>query len=161
LRAGTDRAAVVAGAVGRSFYEQLFPTGTVALGWSATAAVWLRSTPCELPGHLFSFTATGDERATWRAAAAGDWRTFLSQRARELRVGGGLVVSLPVAGSGYLDWMHVAEPALVSSHDPARDATDRSATTDAFFACIRDRLADTPTDCPWTIGILRVGRVAA
>jgi hypothetical protein len=111
------RAGVFTYAVGRSFYEQLFPAGTVLLGWSATAAVWLSATPCKLPSHLFSFAATGAERTTWKEAATRDWASFLGHRAEELRPGGELVVSLPVAGPGYLDWMHVIEAG-------ARDAVD-------------------------------------
>ena len=67
------RAGVFTYAIGRSFYEQLFPVATVVLGWSATAAVWLSTTPCPLPDHLFSYAATGAGRATWKEAASRDW----------------------------------------------------------------------------------------
>jgi hypothetical protein len=218
--------------VGRSFYEQLFPAGNVVLGWSATAAVWLSGTPCPLPDHLFSYAATGAERATWKEAASRDWATFLRHRAVELAHGGELVVSLPVAGPGYLDWMHVIEagardavddgvisreafermvlptylsevadlaamaeaipdlvleehelatagdPAYTSyreHHDAGRYSAEAVAllrawaepslmdgldpnTADPFFARVAARLATTPTECTWTIGLLRVRR---
>jgi hypothetical protein len=235
------RAGVFAYATGQSFYDRLFPDGTVALGWSATAAAWLRATPCELPDHLFSFAESGARREQWKDAAAEDWQTFLRHRTGELRGGAQLVVSLPVAGPDYLEWMHVVEagardardrgvvsaaeyaamvlptylsepddlrdavehldglaleeteigvapdpaytsfrdhhdparyasdavdlfrawagPTLASCLDPERDADARAAAIDAFFACIRDALAATPTDCPWSIGLLRMSRV--
>ena len=235
------RAGVFTYATGQSFYDELFPDAAVALGWSATAAVWLRATPCELPDHLFSFAESGARREQWKETATRDWQTFLRHRARELHRGGQLVVSLPVAGPGYLEWMHVVEagardardrgvvsPAEYSSmvlptylsepddlrqtverldglvldefeigvapdpaytsfrdhHDPARYASDavdlfrawagptltacldtardadaRAAATDGLFACIRDALAAAPTECPWSIGLLRMSRI--
>lgn len=224
------RPGVFSYAVGRSFYEQLFPAGAVTLGWSATAAIWLSATPCPLPSHLFSYAATGPARTTWKDAAARDWATFLRHRAAELRSGGELVVSLPVAGPGYLDWMHVIEagardalddgvvateayeamvvPTYLSevddlvanvrataglsleewetatAGDPAyasylehRDAQRYAgeavalfrawaepslmdgvdpAAADPFFERVAARLSATPTECPWTIGLIRV-----
>jgi SAM dependent carboxyl methyltransferase len=227
-------------AAGQSFYDQLLPDATLALGWSATAAVWLRATPCELPDHLFSFAESGARREQWKEAAASGWQTFLRHRSCELHAGGQLVVSLPVAGPGYLDWMHVVEagardacdrgilssaeyasmvlptylsepddlcdavehldglvldefeigvapdpayssfrghhdparfaseavdlfrawagPSLVGCLDPERDAAARDAAADALFACIRDALAATPTECPWSVGLVRTSR---
>jgi hypothetical protein len=116
-------------AAGHSFYDPLFPDATLALGWSATAAVWLRETPCELPDHLFSFAESGARREVWREAAARDWHTFLRHRALELRPGGHLVVSLPVAGPDYLEWMHVVEVG-------ARDARDRGVVSAAEYAAM-------------------------
>lgn len=226
------RSGVFTYAVGRSFYEQLFPQQTVTLGWSATAAVWLSGTPCPLPSHLFSYTASGMDRTTWKQAAARDWETFLRHRAAELRPGGELVVSVPIAGPGYLDCMHVVEAGardavdggvvthetyesmvvptylseiedltttvdtipelaleecdIATARDPAyaayrehRDATRYAqeavsllrawaepslmdgldaTTADSFFARMAARLAATPTECPWTIGLLRLRR---
>jgi hypothetical protein len=96
-------------AAGRSFYEPLFADGTVSLGWSATAVVWLSKAPCPLPDHLFSYATTGDLRKTWASAAAADWETFLRLRSAELRAGGELVVTTLVSGPGYLDWMALIE----------------------------------------------------
>jgi hypothetical protein len=52
-----------------------------------------------------------------------------------------------------------AGPSLSAHLDPERDAHSRDAAADALFACIRDALAATPTDCPWSIGLLRMSRV--
>jgi hypothetical protein len=227
-------------AAGHSFYDRLFPDASLSLAWSATAPVWLRTTPCELPDHLFSYAATGEPRAVWQRAAADDWRTFLDHRAHELREGGQLVVNLPVAGPDYLEWMGVveggardardrgivtpsefaamviptylstvedvrkivedvdglaleesevamapdpayasfrehgdperyatetvelfrawSEPSLVACLDTGRDPDARTATANAFFGCVRDALASTPTQCDWSVGLLRIRR---
>ena len=91
-------------AIGRSFYESVFPQGQVDLGWCSYAAVWLRRIPSLIPGHFISLGCTGDVRAAFDLQAAEDWRLFLSLRARELRAGGRLVIVLPglsdTGGSG-------------------------------------------------------------
>ena len=91
-------------AIGRSFYENVFPGDQVDLGWCSYAAVWLRRIPALIPGHFMSAGCTGNVRAAFDLQAAEDWRLFLSLRARELRTGGRLVIVLPglsdTGGSG-------------------------------------------------------------
>jgi len=82
-------------AIGRSFYENVFPQEQVDLGWCSYAAVWLRQIPALIPGHFISVASTGQVRAAFDLQVADDWKLFLSLRARELRTGGRLVVVLP------------------------------------------------------------------
>ena len=82
-------------AIGRSFYENVFPREQVDLEWCSYAAVWLRRVPVLIPGHFISIACTGEVRAAFDLQADDDWRLFLSLRARELRAGGRLVVVLP------------------------------------------------------------------
>jgi len=82
-------------AIGRSFYENVFPSEQVDLGWSSYAAHWLSRVPTLIPGHFVGIASTGGVRAAFDRQAEGDWRLFLSLRARELRPGGRLVVVLP------------------------------------------------------------------
>lgn len=82
-------------AVGRSFYENVFPGEQVDLGWCSYAAVWLSRIPALIPGHFISIASIGDTRVAFDQQAANDWRLFLSLRAQELRPGGRLVVVLP------------------------------------------------------------------
>jgi hypothetical protein len=82
-------------AIGRSFYERVFPQGQVDLGWCSYAAVWLRRIPALIPGHFMSLGCTGDVRVAFDLQAAEDWRLFLSLRSWELRDGGRLVIVLP------------------------------------------------------------------
>lgn len=86
---------VFSSAIGRSFYENVFPREQVDLGWSSYAAVWLSRVPALVPGHFVYLASTGDVRAAFDRQAADDWKLFLSLRAQELRPGGRLVVVLP------------------------------------------------------------------
>jgi len=92
-------------AIGRSFYESVFPKGYVHLGWSSYAAVWLSRIPMPIPGHIEAQASTGEVRAAFHQQAADDWKSFLALRAQELRPGGRLVVVLPGlsddGGSGF------------------------------------------------------------
>jgi long-chain acyl-CoA synthetase len=81
-------------AIGRSFYEQVFPAGHVHLGWSSYAAMWLSCIPTQISGHFRAHGGTADELAAFRRQATKDWESFLTLRARELRLGGRLVVVL-------------------------------------------------------------------
>jgi hypothetical protein len=82
-------------AIGRSFYERVLPLGTVHLGWSSYAAVWLSRVPALIPGHFVSMCSSGRVRAEFDRQAARDWEHFLWLRASELRAGGRMVVVLP------------------------------------------------------------------
>ncbi|GAA4832283.1 hypothetical protein GCM10023201_20310 [Actinomycetospora corticicola] len=93
------RPGVHTAAVGRSFYEQLLPIGSVGLGWSSIAVHWLRDVPGPLDG-FWPGNATGEQAATWERAAAADWSAFLTARSAELRPGARLVV---VSGAAYDD----------------------------------------------------------
>jgi hypothetical protein len=88
----TDRAAFAL-AIGRSYFGQILPTGSVSLGWSSWAIQWLSRVPALIPDQLqaiYSRDAAARE-ATFLQAAA-DWRTFLACRSRELKAGGRLVI---------------------------------------------------------------------
>jgi hypothetical protein len=83
-------------AIGRSFYENVLPAGSVHVAWSSYAAVWLSKVPTSIPGDLLcSPRSAPAARAAFEQQAAADWHTFLSLRATELRAGGCLVVVLP------------------------------------------------------------------
>jgi len=94
-RYSIDDPNVFPSAIGRSFYENVFPCEQVDLGWCSYAAVWLSRVPVLIPGHFVYLASTGDVRASFDRQAADDWKLFLSLRARELRAGGRLVVVLP------------------------------------------------------------------
>lgn len=93
-RYSLDEPNVFSCAIGRSFYESVFPPHYVHLGWCSYAAMWLSHIPTRIPGHFIARCATGAEREVFERQAAQDWERFLSLRARELRPGGRLVVVL-------------------------------------------------------------------
>jgi hypothetical protein len=79
--------------VGRSFYGQILPAGSVTLGWTSWAVQWLSRVPGPIPDQLqVAFSRDPAARAAYAAQAAADWRCFLASRAAELRPGGRLVV---------------------------------------------------------------------
>ena len=82
-----------ASAVGRSFYEQLLPSGSVTLGWSSWSVQWLSRTPSIIPDQLqVAYSRDQAACAAFANQAAEDWRAFLTHRGQELRQGGRLVV---------------------------------------------------------------------
>src|ERR1700743_662343 len=83
---------VFAYGVGRSFYERLFPSSHVALGWSSITVHWLSAVPTALSGQIFSPLGSPEERTAYAARAADDWRRFLEHRFAELLPGGQLVI---------------------------------------------------------------------
>jgi hypothetical protein len=115
-RYSLDEPNVFPSAIGRSFYENVFASEQVDLGWSSYAAVWLSRVPALIPGHFVCLASTGDVRAAFDRQAAEDWKLFLSLRARELRAGGRLVVVLPglsdAGGSGFESIFNCANAVL-------------------------------------------------
>jgi SAM dependent carboxyl methyltransferase len=100
--------------IGRSFYEQVLPPGSVHLAWSSYAAVWMSKTPSPIPGHFFPLCATGEARAAFERQAAEDWKTFLTLRSREMKPGARLVVVLPAVHehAGFRELMNRANEAV-------------------------------------------------
>jgi hypothetical protein len=93
-------------ASGTSFHRQIFPDGTISLGFSATAMHWLSRLPAMLAEHVHAVGAEGGDLAAFRAQAAADWETILLARAHELSVGGRLVFAnfCTDANGHYLGW---------------------------------------------------------
>jgi hypothetical protein len=111
-RYGVGETNVFPAAIGRSFYQSVLPPGSVHLGWSSYAAVWLSQIPTLIPGHFFPAHTTGKVRTEFDRQAAKDWEAFLSLRAKELRLGGRLVVVLPaLADDGSSGFTHVIDEA--------------------------------------------------
>jgi hypothetical protein len=59
-------------AIGRSFYQSVLPQGSVHLGWSSYAAVWLSEIPPLIPGHFFPALSTGMVRTEFDRQGAKD-----------------------------------------------------------------------------------------
>jgi hypothetical protein len=84
---------VFAAAVGRSYFEQILPSCSVTLGWSAWAVQWLSCAPCAIPDQVqIAYSHDSTARSAFARQAAEDWRAFLTTRSRELCPGGRLVV---------------------------------------------------------------------
>ena len=88
-------------AAATSFFEPIFPPGTIDFGFSATAMHWLSALPCPVSDHIHMVGAHGDELETLRARARADWQDILLARASELTPGGRLLtVNLALADDG-------------------------------------------------------------
>lgn len=119
-----DEPNVFPAAIGRSFYENVLPPGSVHLGWSSYAAVWLSRIPALIPGHVFYLFSTGSVRAEFERQSAQDWAAFLSLRSRELHPGGRLVVVLPaLADDGSAGFEPIFEQANAVLAEMASDGT--------------------------------------
>ena len=77
---------------GTSFYRQIVPSGSLNLGFSATAMHWLSQKVCNISNHVQAVGAQGSELQAFRHQAHSDWRQILMQRANELKPGGKLVL---------------------------------------------------------------------
>ena len=77
---------------GTSFYRQIVPSGSLSVGFSATAMHWLSAKPCDISNHVHMIGASGDELNAFRAQAKKDWQQILLCRAAELAPGGRLVL---------------------------------------------------------------------
>lgn len=88
------------------FHRQIFPDGTLSLGFSATAMHWLSRLPATLTDHVHAVGAVGGALAAFQAQAAADWDSLLVARAAELAPGGRLVfANFCTDDSGYyLGW---------------------------------------------------------
>jgi len=79
-------------ASGTSFYFQMLPSGSLDLGFSATAMHWLSQKPGDITQHVHMVGASGAELDVFRQQAAKDWQRILLHRAAELKTGGKLVL---------------------------------------------------------------------
>jgi hypothetical protein len=126
---------VFTSAVGRSFYEQILPAGSVTLAWSSWAVQWLSRLPALIPDQVqVAYSGDPAARAAFAGQAAADWRAFLVHRGSELRPGGRLVVltmCVDEAGNfGYrslLEAMYAALIDLVEEGLVHRDEAQRMA----------------------------------
>lgn len=114
--------AIFPSAVGRSFYGQILPSGSVTLGWTSWSLQWMSKIPGPIPDHVYAdYSRNQDIRAAYRARSADDWRSFLVARGRELRPGGRLVVLTVAVGDdgdiGYLPMLDVVYSAILDLVD--------------------------------------------
>lgn len=119
---GKDSATFVS-AVGRSFYQQILPSESIALGWSSWATHWLSRVPAPIDDHIhIAHTADEDARRAYAGQAAVDWHDFVAFRGREIAPGGRLVVlSLGVDADGMPGFAALMEAMLAALHDLVAD----------------------------------------
>lgn len=87
-----DKSRVFVGARAGSFYDPLFPDGSLHLAWSSIATHWMAAVPSAPVDHVLAHRATpGPNRDVWIRQAREEWLRFLRCRAKELAPGGQFV----------------------------------------------------------------------
>ena len=75
-------------ACGTGFHRQLVTSGTLSLGFSATAMHYVSEKPCHILDHVHMVGASDPEREKFKRQALKDWEAILRARANELVPGG-------------------------------------------------------------------------
>ena len=75
-------------ACGTGFHRQLVTSGTLSLGFSATAMHYVSEKPCQILDHVHMVGASELEREKFQRQALNDWEAILRARANELEPGG-------------------------------------------------------------------------
>jgi len=88
----TNMPMVYCSATPLSFYEQILPTGTLDVGFCATAMHWLSHKPCDISNHVQAVGAQGNERKAFSEQGRQDWERILLHRAAELSPQGQMVI---------------------------------------------------------------------
>jgi hypothetical protein len=124
---------VYACGVGRSFYQNVLPPGSVHFGWSAYAAQWLSCVPAVPVDHVWPASLNDPARSIYAQQGARDWESFLALRAKELRPGGRLVVVFPGEGAGRAIAEHADAVIADMVNEGAISAQERSRMAPAFW----------------------------
>ena len=142
-------------AAATSFYQPIFPPGTVDFGFSATAMHWLSSLPCQISNHVHAVGAQGEELEALRERARVDWETILACRGDELKPGGRLVTAnLCIDDQGWhmgntggvnmfdtlnMLWWQLVEKGVISEREYIETTIPQFyKTVDEFCAPLRD-----------------------
>ncbi len=75
-----------------SFHKNIFPAGTLHLGFSATASHYISEIPVNITDHVHMVGASGGERQAFEEQGRKDWESFLLNRTNELASGGHLAL---------------------------------------------------------------------
>jgi len=80
-------------ATGHSFYGQVLPSNSVNFGFAQHSVHWLSKVPGKLTGTWTADLASNPEEISiWNKQADEDWNRFIQYRAKELCLGGKLIV---------------------------------------------------------------------
>lgn len=97
-------------AIGRTYFEQLLPPGSVDLGWNSWTLQWMSRNPAEDPDFLYGIISPSKwVREAVVEQLAQDWKNFLQLRSVELKHGGRLFCLFGSRGSTALGWEWIVD----------------------------------------------------
>ena len=101
--AGTS--GVFPSAIGRSFFEQLLPSGRIHLGWTTWAMQWMSHSPADAPDHILAgMSASPAVMVAVKQQQAADWRRLLQVRSSEMRPGAKLLAGFTARTAREAGW---------------------------------------------------------
>jgi hypothetical protein len=115
--------AAFAAAIGRSYFQQILPSSSVTMGWSAWAVQWLSRVPCTIPDQVqIAYSHNAASRSAFAEQTSEDWRRFLAMRGCELRPGARLVVlTMAIDDNGDFGY----RPVVDALYETLTDMVDR------------------------------------
>jgi hypothetical protein len=107
-------------AIGRSYFEPLFPAGRLHLGWNTWTAQWLSRNPAPEGDHILA-GMIGEARLLTevRRQSAADWRRFLEVRGLEMRSGAKLLTAFTARDDEETGWEWLLGALWASAKDLA------------------------------------------
>jgi hypothetical protein len=101
----TGSSNVFPAAIGRNYFQPLFASGRVHLGWNTFSMQWLSRNPADTPDHVVSGLSQQNEViAAVKKLQAEDWKRFLEVRACEMRAGAKLITAFTGASNSVSGW---------------------------------------------------------
>ncbi|HEV7323038.1 MAG TPA: SAM-dependent methyltransferase [Ensifer sp.] len=100
-----DASEVFPSAIGRSYFEALFPPQRVGLAWTTWALQWMSVSTIEAPDHILAgMSSEASVVAAVREQQAKDWELFLTLRSREMRPGAKLLAGFTARTANATGW---------------------------------------------------------
>jgi SAM dependent carboxyl methyltransferase len=96
---------VFSGAIGRNYFQPLFASGRVHLGWNTFSMQWMSRNPADAPDSMLAgLSQQPDVIAMVKSQQADDWRRFLEVRAHEMRGGAKLLTAFTGKSNNISGW---------------------------------------------------------
>ena len=111
-------------AIGRNYFQPLFPEGRVNLGWNTFSLQWLSKHSAAPSDHIVSGLSQLDQTVdAVHFQQAEDWKLFLKFRAAELRPGAKLLTAFTGKSEGLSGWEWLCNELWSAAQDMGRDGS--------------------------------------
>lgn len=100
-----SRTNIFPSAIGRTYFEQLFPSNSVDIAWNSWTLQWMSRNPVEDPDFLYgAFSPKEWVREAVAEQLAQDWQSFLRLRSAELKPRGKMFCLFGSKGQNMIGW---------------------------------------------------------